>query len=320
VDVLGIDVSKQKFQVALLRAGKVKSHTFQNAPSGFTLLQTWLGKQQVSELHACMESTGGYGDALATYLHDEGYQISIINPSQVKAFAGSELLRTKTDSTDAALIARFCAAQKPAFWQPPSPTERLLQGLVRRRSDLLEMRAKEGMRLQSPTLQAEVRTSIEQLTKFLDGEIAAIDEQIRKLVDDDPDLRKRRDILTSIPGFAERTASTLLGEIPNMEEFRCAKAVAAYAGLSPRHHQSGIFVGRSRLSKIGNARVRHALYFPAMVAIRHNQAMAQFAHRLRERGKRPMVIIAAVMRRLLVLAYTLLRTQRHFEPNYAQNA
>jgi transposase len=318
MDVLGIDVSKHKFQVALLReGGKVKSHTFANAQSGFSQLLEWLVKQHADGVRACMESTGGYGEALALYLHDRGHAVSIVNPSCIKAFAGSELLRTKTDSSDAALIARFCLAQSPEVWHPPSPSERLLQGLVRRRGDLLAIHAQEPMRLQAPTVTGTVRASIEQHMAFLQQEIAAVDRQIEELINDDPDLRNRRDLLLTIPGIGERTASTLLGEMPKLEQFRSGKAVAAYAGLSPRHNQSGIFIGRSRLSKVGNARVRHALFFPAMAAIRVNPTLKAFAAGLRERGKRPVVIIAAVMRRLLVIAYGVLKTRKEFDLNHA---
>lgn len=315
MDVLGIDISKRTFQAALSRPnGKWKQHTFPNSGAGFSALFQWLAKQEVTIVHACMESTGGYGDALATFLWDHGNAVSVVNPSRIKAFGGSELVRTKTDASDASVIARFCASQKPELWQPPSESQRALQGLVRRRSDLLETRTQEALRLQAPTLSEQIRPSIEHHIAFLDQQLADIDKAIQKIIHDDPDLRNRNTLLLSIPGIGERGASSILGEMPNIEEFRDGKAVAAYAGLSPRHNQSGTFAGRSRLSKIGNAHLRHALFFPAMAAMRYNPILRPFAQRLRARGKRAMVIVAAVMRRLLVLAYGVLKSGRAFSP------
>jgi transposase len=102
-------------------------------------------------------------------------------------------------------------------------------------------------------------------------------------------------LLTSIPGIGETTAARILGEMPNITEFRDVKAVAAFAGLSPRHYQSGSIRWPSRLAKIGNSSLRQALYFPAITAMRHNPVLSRFAERLRERGKSKMTIIAAVM-------------------------
>ena len=106
--VLGIDLAKKKFDVALLNNGKCRSKVFENNPAGFSLLLTWLAKNAVETVHACMEATGTYGEALARFLHDAGHSVSVTNPARIKAFVQSELLRTKNDKTYAKLIARFC--------------------------------------------------------------------------------------------------------------------------------------------------------------------------------------------------------------------
>jgi len=316
--ILGIDVGKAKVHVALLRDGfKIKSHTFENAASGFEQLAKWLGKQNFEQVHACMESTGGYGEALALFLTDRGHKVSIVNPSRIKAFAGSELLRTKTDKVDAALIARFCQAHAPDPWTPPTENERLLQSLVRRRTDLDRIRSQEAARLEAPTLPTTMRTSIEHHLTFLDREICEIENRIRKLVKGDPELRRRSALLESITGLGQTTAATVLGEIPHIEEFRDAKAVAAYAGLCPSHFESGTIQGRSRLSKVGNAHLRRSLFFPALVAMRWNPLLKPFAERLRQRGKRGKTIVVAVMRRLLVLAYGVIKSGQPFNAHYA---
>lgn len=316
--ILGVDVGKAKVHVALLRdESKIRSHTFENSASGFEQLSSWLKKQEAQRVHACMESTGGYGEALALFLLDRGHKVSIVNPSRIKAFAGSELLRTKTDKVDAALIARFCQAHAPEAWTPPTPNERLLQSLVRRRNDLEAMRSQEAARLDAPTVSGAMHTSLQEHLRFLDEQIRQIEEQIRKLINSDPDLRRRTNLLQSITGVGETTAATVLGEMPRLEEFRDAKAVAAYAGLCPSHFESGTIRGRSRISKVGNARLRRSLFLPAIVAMRWNPILKTFAERLKQRGKRGKTVVVAVMRRLLVIAYGVLKSGKPFTPGYA---
>ncbi|MEA5488642.1 IS110 family transposase, partial [Pseudanabaena sp. CCNP1317] len=131
LDVLGIDISKAKFDVALIQGNaKIKSKVFGNNPEGFAELQEWLNLQNVTNLHSCMEATSTYGNALARFLVEAGYKVSIVNPSRPKAFGKSELSRTKTDRADAKVIARFCAALKPALWTPPPLEIEQLQALV----------------------------------------------------------------------------------------------------------------------------------------------------------------------------------------------
>jgi transposase len=111
---LGIDIAKLKFNVCLIQhSAKLKHKVFPNTSTGCAQLKKWLTKQGVERVHACLEATGTYGEALALFLHQARHTVSVINPTAVKAFAGSRLSRTKTDRVDAELIARFCLAQEP---------------------------------------------------------------------------------------------------------------------------------------------------------------------------------------------------------------
>ncbi len=311
--ILGIDVGKFDFHCALTLKGQIRTNHFPNSKSGFGRLRQWLQNRGVDRVHACLEATGGWSEELAADLHENGHTVSLVNPLAVKAFGQSELSRTKTDKADAALIARFCAAMHPALWQPPSFTDRRLQQLARRRMALDEMRTQEKNRLEGPGV-SEVADSIETTLAFLNEKVEEIDEQIRELIEGDPTLRGRRDLLESIPGVGERLAVTLLGEIPNITEFRSGKALSAFVGLCPREFRSGTSVSSSWLSRRGNARVRRILYMPAVVAMRFNPVLKLFAQRLRLAGKRGKQIVAAVMRRLLVLAYGVLKSGRPFDP------
>lgn len=311
--ILGIDVGKSEFHCSLLVNGVERTNHFSNSKGGFTRLHSWLKNRKVTHVHACLEATGGWSEELAEDLCEHGHHVSIVNPLAIKSFGQSELSRTKTDKADASLIARYCAAMHPSLWQPPSETERKLRQLVRRRMALDDMRVQECNRLEGPGV-SEVASSIQSTIDFLQDQIDDVDEEMRKLIDDDPTLRGKRDLLDSIPGIGPRLITTLLGEVPNITEFENGKAVAAYAGLCPHEFRSGTSVSRSWLSRRGNVRLRKILYMPAIVAMRVNPVMALFAQRLRAKGKKPKQIITAVMRRLLVLAYGVLKSGRPFDP------
>jgi len=316
--VLGIDIAKLKFDVCLIKEnGKAKHKIFANTKHGFEQLVIRLNSHTVSNLHVCLEATGSYGEALALYLFDADHVVSVVNPAAVKAFAASRLTRTKTDKVDAELIARFCLLQQPSAWQPPAPEVRGLQALVRRLESLIEMRVAEDNRLSSGISTDSVRLSLEAHIAYLAAEIKHTERLIGEHIDNHPDLKEQSDLLDSIPGIARTTAARLLAEITDFKQYTSARQVAAYAGLVPRERRSGSSVrGRTCLSKIGNARLRKALYFPAMTALRCSGFFQQWAAGLRERGKCKMAVIGAAMRKLIHLAYGVLKTGKPFDPNW----
>jgi len=301
----------------LLQSDRTTSKIVANSPTGIAQLKTWLKNRKAAEVHVCLEATGGWSEDVAEALHDAGLTVSLVNPSRIKAFAQSELLRTKTDRVDAAMIARFCRLHVPDPWTPPALEIRTLQGLVRRHRSLIEMRTEEQNRLDAPIVADPVKASITTMLESIESELKRVDREIAQLFERHPPLRQQRDLLLSIPGIGETTAAKILGEMPNIAEFRDVKAVGAFAGLSPQQYESGSIRKRTRLAKTGNADLRQALYWPAISAMRHNPILRQFANRLRERGKPKMTIIAAVMRKLLTLAYGVLKSGRPFDPAYA---
>ncbi|HET9342944.1 MAG TPA: transposase [Candidatus Eremiobacteraceae bacterium] len=315
--ILGIDIAKGNFHVALLEAGGEHGRSFPNNAKGFAQLHRWLKNRKVARAHACMESTGAYGEALAIELHEHGHVVSIVNPARIKGFAQSEMARNKTDALDAGVIARFCKALVPAPWTPPSPEIRTLQSLTRRLTSLIDARQQERNRASVPGVVDLVAESIAAHIDHLDAQIRDLERQIHEHIDHHPRLRDRRELLESIPGFGDKTAARLAGELPDVSQFASAKQLSAYVGLSPRHVQSGTSIRwKTRLSKRGNAQLRKALYFPAIAAIRFNPILERFARRLRAAGKSEMLIIGAVMRKLIHIAYGVLRSQKPFDPNY----
>jgi transposase len=219
------------------------------------------------------------------------------------------------------LIARFVVAQQPLAWTPPAPEVRELQALVRRLEALTEMRVAEQNRLEAIIAFEIVKSSVEEHIGYLDKQIKQTQAAISQHINSHPDLRRQSELLDSIPGIAETTAAALLAEIVDVTQYRSARQVAAYAGLVPRERYSGSSVrGRTRLSKIGNARLRKALYFPAITALRCSPFFQAWATGLRERGKCKMSIIGAAMRKLIHLAYGVLKTGQPFDPEWLKTA
>src|SRR5687768_13206039 len=206
---LGIDVSKDSFHVELSINNKRRHRRFANRKAGFAELCVWLAKHKAVPVHACLEATGPYSEALALYLHAQGHTVSIVNPAQIKAFGHSELLRNKDDRPDAGLIRRFCEKHGPAAWTPPPPHFRELQALTRHLENLLETRQQQLNRLETATTK-EVRQSLRQLVTHLEAEIKRIEQQITDHIHRHPDLKQQCQLLESIPGIGQRTATKLL--------------------------------------------------------------------------------------------------------------
>ena len=311
--IVGIDVAKAKLDIALrLPNGKFRSKVIPNTSKGFKTLAEWLKKQGADSVHSCMEATGIYWEDVAEFLTDAGHTVSVINPAQIKAFGAASMVRTKTDKKDARLIAQFCAEKQPSPWEPPSAELREIRALISRRDALQGMRIQECNRLH--VARNTVRAGIEEHLGYLDQEIEKIDAKIQQKIDDDPKLKKQHDLLSSIPGVGTKTIPILLCFYGGDSRFKTARQAAAYAGLDPRQYESGSSVYRKpRLSKMGHTMLRKALYMPAMVAITRTAWGGAFKARLAANGKAAKVIICAMMRKLVHVAFGVLRSGAPFD-------
>lgn len=317
--VVGIDVAKHSFDIATLQInGKFRTKgKLSNDAQGFQVLQRWLSEHAQPDAWIVMEATGTYHEPLAEHLHGLGYRICVMNPARIASYAKSELQRVKTDRVDAKLLASYGYRHVDQLraWQPDPPALRRLRALVRRLQDLKEIEQMERNRLE--VSDASVQDSIRTLLGHLEGQIAETLKAIREHIDDDPDLRGRRDLLVSIDGIADRTAALLLAELGDPLRFEDARAVVAFAGLNPMLQQSGRHEGRVRISRLGSARLRAGLYMPAIVAMTHNPAIKALSDRLRARGKSGKQIICAAMRKLLHIAYGVLKSGDCFDAQRA---
>jgi len=317
---LGIDVAKAKLDCALLIEDgpkrKYLSKTVPNTPEGHAALAAWLVKKEAAAAPVCLEATGVYWEDVAFALTEAGHTVAVVNPALVEAHARSLGLRTKTDAVDARAIADFCREKRPppGLRLPPPASHRALRALVLRHHALIEMQTQEKNRLEA-TRDTEARTSVETHLAWLAGELKRVEQAIARTIDDDPDLRSKRDLLDSIPGLGERSIATWLAYCADPTRFANARQIAAFAGLNPQHRESGSSVrGKPRLSKIGHAFLRRALYMPALVTLYKTEWGQRFRERLAANGKPPKLIIGAMMRKLVHVAFGVLKSGKSFDP------
>jgi transposase len=289
---------------------------FDNDAKGFVTLAAWLKEQAVSELEACMEATNIYWEGLATFLHSKGYKVSVVNPARIKGFAMSQLRRNKTDKLDSEVIADFCAVMQSPAWTPPSPEQHKLRCLVRHGEAIQKSLTQQKNRLASGN-DDDVKDSLKRIIASLTAELETIEAQIAAQIKQQPTLVAEQKLLCSVIGIGAKTSTKLLAEMYDLASYADAHAAAADAGLSPAHYESGTTIRRKpRLSKVGKASVRSVLYWPAISAIKRNPVVKKLAQRLEAKGKPKMVIIAAAMRKLIHLAFGVLKNKTPFDPNW----
>ena len=317
---IGIDISKITFDVAIQSEGNYHSRCFNNELAGFSSLLTWV-KSFKQTPYFCLEATGIYGLALAKYLHAQNQKVIVANPIQTHAFARMEMSRNKTDKADAMSIARYCQHLydkgniDKSLFTPRDETFERVQFLVTRLDQLNKMRSQENNRLDVSLDKAAAR-SVSSMLLFIDKQIAKIKTTLATIVKNNKQLNSQVKLLTSIDGVGDKTAWSILAYIGDISLFENAKQISSYAGLNPRIEQSGSSINRSSLSKMGCARLRKSLYMPALVAVRFNTLMKTFYEKLLAKGKAKKVALVAVMRKLLVIAYGVLKSGKPFDINY----
>ncbi|MGE5446628.1 MAG: IS110 family transposase [Ignavibacteriales bacterium] len=323
---VGIDVSKKTLDIAITVEGKeIKaSKKGNNNLGGCRLLEQWTRtqcqKHGCERIHYVLESTGIYSDRVVEYLHQrEDLKISVINPFQAKSWGKSIGVRIKTDKVDSQLLALYAAAIKPEPTAQMNKELKALRSLVRYLEYLISLRGQEMGHLESVT-NPVVASSIKKTISSYDKRIKEIEKAIEDHIKKHPGLKEKTELLKSTTGIGDITSKILLCEL-HLEDGGVrlsAKAQRAHAGLAPEHRVSGSSVrGKPHISRVGNSRLRRCLYFPAIVAIKHNPVISEFYNRLRQRGKPKMVASVAAMRELLVIAVGVLNNQTAFDVNWS---
>ena len=317
---VGIDVGKDELVVA--GDGKIIK-TFGTTVGDVKKLARWVMRQAKGQaVHIGMEATGVYshGVALGLSRYDR-FLISVINPAQIKAFGRAMLVRTKTDRVDAKVIREFVRSQSPTAWVAPSPVRQQLYALVVQTDALgLEIRQWKNRR-HAQERDVHVPEAVIGSTSAIIDSLTCEQERLYDAINDlcttEPELAEDIALLTSIKGVGIRSATQILAYGGESLTTRSRRQLDAHAGLVPAERQSGTSVrGKSHLAKQGNARLRHALYMPTLVAVHYNPLLSLVYKRLVDRGKAKKVALVACMRKLLNIIRAMLTKKKAFDPHY----
>ena len=326
---VGIDVSSKTFdarfgttntqQVVNLSA----SQSFHNSLPGFKLFLRWLKKYILSgdiPLVFVMEATGVYYEHLAHFLFQQGYHVAVILPNKIRNYAKSLESKSKTDPLDAAVITRFGLERQLSLWTPPSETMKALRDLCREYQCLKAncTQIKNQLHALKSSFKPQ-RESFKRKTlhlKFLERQIALIQKELRALVKTEPVLAQRLKKIKTAKGLGDITILTVLAETRCFQFVSNLKQLASYAGLDVVFHDSGLKKGKTSISKKGNTFIRKALFMPALSACRANPQLKQFYQRLLDKGKNKKLALIAVARKLLLLIYTLWKSDSVYITDY----
>jgi transposase len=304
---VGIDVGKARLDVHIRPLGQ--HFVVANDEVGLAELATRL------EAHAprliVLEASGGYERLAAITLIDRGLPVAVVNPRQTRKFAAALGQLAKTDKIDAAMLAHFAEAIRPAARAVTNDALDRLQKLLARRRQLVVMRNAEKQRLGKATDPITQR-SLKAMITSLDKQLGVIDKAIGRLIEADPALAEKLERLKTVPGIGDVSARTLLAELPELG-LASRHEIAALSGVAPISRDSGRYRGRRKIQG-GRVEVRAPLYMATLVAIRHNPVIRPFYRRLRDAGKPAKVALVACMRKLLTMLNAMLRDRRSWAP------
>jgi len=314
-DYIGIDIAKDKFDVAYKKGKRFINEVFPNNKKGFACFLSSL-KKHTTNPWACMESTGCYGTALIEFLYKQGIRISCVNALKVKYFAKSILSRNKNDIVDARVIAEYCQLNQPRLTEPKSAEQKARRELLQLIDTLKQQTAGLKNKLHACESSLAKKMTIQAINSN-ENRCQRLEAQIAKMIADDEKLINDVKLICSIKGVGEQSAIRLLTYLPDLSLFKTAKQLAAFAGLSPMQRESGKYKGKTCLSKLGDPSLRKILYMPALSAKRHNEHLQAFVLRLEKNGLCPKAILGAMMRKLLHLIFGMLKSGKPFDPALA---
>jgi len=305
---LGIDVSKTALELALRDGGKtVTETTFANNSDGHEQLVRWLRDQGAGpeKTGVCMEASGDFEKAIAQRLYEEDYRVSVVNPRRIKGYASSQLQRTKTDSANGSLIARFGRREAPRPWEPASASESRLQELTRARQALKKEKTRTQNRLEEAEDEA-VRKAHQNLLGEIERQIEDLENEIEEHIEEESELMGQYSLLETIPGIGLQTSAIVVSELGSPSCCLCR----------PRSPTQG--VGHVRSRQTSNVEgPRWALAAGNVLSSNDGSSVqlsgGSFGDRLKERGKEKRVVIGAAMRKLLHICYGAEESGRPFD-------
>jgi len=310
---VGIDVSSTKLDMAFMHNGKWLQTEFANTHKSHAAMVRYLKKRSKNIL-VCVEATGIYHLELSWALHDAAnIEVMVINPRAGKDFAKAMMQRSKTDTSDARMLAEYAARMAFSAWNPPKASVWELRAIARRMDVLSRQSVAEKNRLHSSLsdlVGADIGVNIRHLKRRMDQ----LQKKAMELIEHDDVLLQKFTLITTIIGIAEVSAIRILGEVLMLPEDMNVRQWVAHAGLDPRAYESGSSIKKkARISKVGNSHLRHALYMPAQSASMYDEGVKVFREQLALRGKTPMQGVIAVMRKRLHSIYGVLKNNTPYD-------
>lgn len=331
--VTGIDISKDSFTVCFgtlddtLNQKISKSFTFPNNSKGFkTLIKSvnnidvFRSEDKDIPLWFVVEATGVYYENLAYFLAENNFSVSVVLPNKTKNFFKTLKNKSKTDSLDAEGLTQFGLEKQLDRWQAPSPVFKELKELTRELSSvttiITQLKNKLHAKEHSHNANEQTVKRLNQQIAFFKQQQKLIEQQIKDLVKSDKDLDDRIKKIITAKGIGFQTAVTVIGETNGFELIQNQRQLTSYAGFDPRQNQSGLFKGKTTISKKGNKNLRTAVYLPALSATRFNESLKALYKRLCISKNNKKIALVAVARKLLILIYTLWKKNQVFDLNY----
>lgn len=302
----GIDVSKETLDVAV--DGEADGQQYANDAVGIAALAVWLAEKEVTLV--VVEASGGWELDLVTALAVSGLPAAVVNPTRVRNFAKALGQYAKTDKIDACVLARFAAVVQPPVRPLKSGEQARLAAVISRRQQLVDMLTQEKNR--RVTTREEMRDQLERHIRWLETELADLNNQLEKLVAHCAEWQAKKEVMMSVKGVGSVTATTLLADLPELGTLN-RQQIAALVGLAPLNKDSGRKRGKRHIFG-GRKAVRSKLYMAALSASKHNPTIRSFYERLLAKGKLEKVALTACMRKLLVILNAMIRDMEPWQP------
>jgi transposase len=324
---LGVDVAKANFAAELIAEQEVTLGEFGNDTQGFALLAERMAAvvpEGESVVHLVAEPTGGYEKALVAFAYEQGWQVSLPNPKQVRDWAKGMGQRAKTDAQDARLLARYGAFCQPAPQMQLASEVSELDSLLKRRQDLERMLHQEKNRLQEmagrPGIAPAVGSSLQQVVEALQEALRQVEQAIADHMRQHAHLQQEVKRLLALPGIGPKVVLPLLVLLNRWQTLTAGegstKGISAFVGFDPKTHSSGR-CNRQHLpiTKMGDADIRRLLYMGALSAVHGHNPLRTFYQRLVGRGRPKKVAVVAAARKLLTWAWVLFSRQTTWNPD-----
>lgn len=303
---IGIDVSKETLDGAV--DGETDVQQYANDAAGIAALTAWIAEKGATLV--VVEASGGWELDLVTALAVAGLPAAVVNPTRVRNFAKALGQYAKTDKIDARVLARFAAVVQPPVRPLKSGEQARLAAVISRRQQLVDMLTQEKNR--RVTTREEMRDQLERHIRWLEAELADLNDQLEKLVAHCADWQAKKDVMMSVKGVGPVTATTLLADLPELGTLN-RQQIAALVGLAPLNKDSGRKRGQRHIFG-GRKAVRSKLYMAALSASKHNPIIRSFYERLLAKGKLQKVALTACMRKLLVILNAMIRDMEPWQP------